>query len=189
MKLISQLLHFHLGFNEKENFLLLNHFLESLMVISVQWQEGLPRTMKTRINTCKFLETFTSYPFSGIWTDGKRWMCCRSPVSLPHRGNIKPAYLRIKRGLDNINTQNNGPCTHLHLSRQFPSLLRMLFSSQAAKQTFCPPKMVSFLEVSVFVIWLIGELGWAKHHQRWFLLLWIQKASVHSTNDPLASIV
>lgn len=39
------------------------------------------------------------------------------------------------------------------------------------------PKMVSFPEVSLFVIWLIGELGWAKPHQRWFLLLQIQKAS------------
>lgn len=46
------------GFNEK-NFLFLNHLLELVTVISIQWQEGLTRTMKWCFNTCKFLETFT----------------------------------------------------------------------------------------------------------------------------------
>lgn len=49
-------------------------------------------------------------------------------------------YWRIKKGLDNVNTQNDEPCTHSYLSRKLPSLFHMLFSSQTAKQTFCPSK-------------------------------------------------
>lgn len=52
---------FLLGFNEKKNFLFLNHFLELVTVISIQWQEGLTKTMKRCFNTCKFLETFTCH--------------------------------------------------------------------------------------------------------------------------------
>lgn len=101
-----------------------------------------------------------SYIVCEIWTDKSGWMCCL--LSLHHKGSSKIACLRIKKGPDNINTWNNRPSTHCHLSRQFPSSFHRLFSSQAATQTFCPSKMVSFLEVLVFVIWLIGELGWAK---------------------------
>lgn len=52
---------FLLGFNEKKNFLFLNHCLELVTVISIQWREGLTRTMKRCFNTCKFLETFTCH--------------------------------------------------------------------------------------------------------------------------------
>lgn len=52
---------FLLGFNEKKNFLFLIHLLELVTVISIQWQEGLIRTMKICCNTCKFLETCTCH--------------------------------------------------------------------------------------------------------------------------------
>lgn len=52
---------FLLGFNEKKNLLFLIHLLELVTVISIQWQEGLTRTMKRCCNTCKFLETFTCH--------------------------------------------------------------------------------------------------------------------------------
>ena len=72
-KLVSQLSHFHLGFNE-ENVLLLNHFLELVTAISIQCQEGLTGTMKRCFNTCKFLETFTCHmlnlEFELVWQGG-----------------------------------------------------------------------------------------------------------------------
>lgn len=151
---------------------------------------GRSRTMKRCFNTCKALGTFTCqilYLESELvgWDRG----VTRSPISVHYKGSIKSAYSRMKKGLDDWNRENKGPCIHLHLSNNFSACSTCYSVVKLPNRLSVLPKMVSFLEVSVFIIWLIGELGWVKHHQRWFLLLQIEKASVHSTNDPLAAIV
>lgn len=133
---MSQLRHFHLGFNEKENVLLLNHFLDLVTVISIQQQEGLAGTMKRRFNTCKFLETFTCHMLHPEFELCDRMDVLLKPTLPASQRMLYAAYLRRKKVLGNMNTWTNGPCTHFHLSRQFHSLLHILFSSQVAKQTF-----------------------------------------------------
>lgn len=54
-KAIIPAIAFPFGFNEKESFMLPNHFLGLVAVISIQWQENLTRIMKSCSNTCSFL--------------------------------------------------------------------------------------------------------------------------------------
>lgn len=81
--------------------------------------------MKRCFNTCQFLETFiyhALYLESELMGQGG----CVVEVHPCITKEAKTVYLKLKKGLHNINTQNNGPCTRFHLSRQVPSLFHVL---------------------------------------------------------------
>lgn len=81
--------------------------------------------MKRCFHTCQFLETFICHALyleSELMGQGG----CVVEVHPCITKEAKTVYLKLKKGLHNINTQNNGPCTRFPLSRQVPSLFHVL---------------------------------------------------------------
>lgn len=98
-----------------------------------------------------------------IWTDRSAWVHLRRSPSLRYKRSIKTDFSRARKGLDTI-TREIMNAVHISPFKLSLSLLHVLFNSQVCQADFLfvLPNMVSFLVVSVFVIFLIEELGWAQ---------------------------